>query len=119
VRSIIVCLHKSSVVQTVDILDFIEEPEVQLLYARATLVDKTILYIREVLTSKDDKYSYHWQTKSGELIRRWDNAPHWQQKIDSIHHIHIRNPATVEPSNRVTVEDILEIISEIVQKKQE
>ena len=23
------------------------------------------------------KYSYHWQSEDGRLIKRWDNAPHY------------------------------------------
>ncbi len=93
--------------------------KVQLLYARVTLIDKTLLYVREVLTVKDDKYSYHWQTESGELLRRWDNAPHWQQEIDSVHHVHIEQVDVVEPSSRVTIEEIIEIISEIIRSREE
>ena len=117
-RSIISHLHKHPVVESVDILELIEEPEIQLLYIRVTLIDKTLLYLREVLTAKDDKYSYHWQTKSGELIERWDNAPHWQQEIDSVHHVHVGQAEVVKPSSRVTVEEILEIISEIILRKE-
>ena len=108
-RNIIAYLRKSPVVQTVDIIEIIDEPEIQLLYARVTLTNQTLLYIREVVTIEDYKYSYHWQTKSGELIRRWDNAPHWQKDIDSVHHVHVKQPDAVEPSSRVTVEDVLKV----------
>ena len=56
-RNIIASLYKNPIVHTVDIIDIIEEPEIQLLHAKVTLIDKTLLYIREVITSKDDKYS--------------------------------------------------------------
>ncbi len=116
-RNIIASLYKNPIVHTVDIIDIIEEPEIQLLYAKLTLIDKTLLYIREVITSKDDKYSYHWQTESGRMIRRWDNAPHWQQKIGALHHVHTEMPEVAEPSSRVTIEEILETIAEIIKKK--
>ena len=115
-RNIIACLCKSSVVQTVDVIEIIDEPEIQLLYVRVTLANQTLLYIREVVTIKDYKYSYHWQTKSGELIRRWDNAPHWQKGIDSVYHVHVKQPDAVEPSSRVTVEDVLKVISDLIDK---
>jgi hypothetical protein len=117
VRSIIAYLYKHPVVRSVDIREFIEEPEVQLLYARVILIDKTLLYVREVLTAEDDKYSYHWQTESGELIRRWDNAPHWQQEINSVHHVHMAQADVVKPSSRVTIQEILEIIAEVINGK--
>lgn len=44
-RNIIACLCKSSVVQTVDVIEIIDEPEIQLLYVRVTLTNQTLLYI--------------------------------------------------------------------------
>ena len=114
-RDIIANLYKSPIIKDVEIIEIIEEPEIQLLYARVTLTDKSLLYIREVFTPEDDKYSYHWQTEHGRLIRRWDNAPHWQKQIGVIHHVHIRKLDIVKPSNRVTVEEVLETVSEIIE----
>ena len=41
-RNIIASLYKNPIVHTVDIIDIIEEPEIQLLYAKVTLIDKTL-----------------------------------------------------------------------------
>lgn len=115
-RNIIAYLVESPIVEEVEVLELIEEPEIQLLYARVTLTNKTLLYIREVLTKSEDKYSYHWQDASGNLIRRWDNAPHWQKQVGSLHHIHIGKAELVQPSEKATVEDVIEVISNLVQK---
>ncbi len=34
------------------------------------------------------KYSFHWQDVQGQLIRRWDNAPHYPDLPDAPHHVH-------------------------------
>ena len=37
---------------------------------------------------KTDKYRFHWQTKRGKLIKRWDNASHHKELETFPHHIH-------------------------------
>lgn len=34
------------------------------------------------------KYSFHWQNKYGQLIKRWDNAPHHAELACFPHHVH-------------------------------
>ncbi|MBI2502944.1 MAG: hypothetical protein HYW07_06885 [Candidatus Latescibacteria bacterium] len=34
------------------------------------------------------KYSFHWQDAQGQLIRRWDNAPHFPDLLNTPHHVH-------------------------------
>lgn len=34
------------------------------------------------------KYSFHWQDAQGQLIRRWDNAPHFPDLPNTPHHVH-------------------------------
>lgn len=34
------------------------------------------------------KYSFHWQDAQGQLIRRWDNAPHYPDLPNAPHHVH-------------------------------
>ena len=41
------------------------------------------------------KYSLHCQTSSGELWKRWDNAPHFPQLPYAPHHIHLANGGVV------------------------
>ncbi|MCK4763213.1 MAG: hypothetical protein KAW12_13535 [Candidatus Aminicenantes bacterium] len=73
------------------------------------LVDDSQLSIREtVMSGEFRKYSYHWQDKNTNLIKRWDNAPDWDVKTFP-HHIHI-NEDKVIPSYDRSIEKILEII---------
>lgn len=35
------------------------------------------------------KYSYHWQSANGSLVRRWDMVPHHLQLPHAPHHVHL------------------------------
>lgn len=35
-----------------------------------------------------EKYSFHWQTAEGLLVRRWDNAPHHREIATFPDHLH-------------------------------
>jgi len=54
------------------------------------------------------KYSFHWQDRTGRLIRRWDNAPHFQGLPNAPHHIHTRDGSVIASRS---VPDILDVIS--------
>ena len=41
------------------------------------------------------KYRHHWQDAAGQLVKRWDNAPHYPQLVSFPHHLH------QGPSNQV------------------
>ncbi len=53
------------------------------------------------------KYRYHWQTQSGKLIKRWDNAPH-HPEIDTFpNHLHIGTDDYVLRFSKISALDIL------------
>jgi hypothetical protein len=56
------------------------------------------------------KYSFHWQKKTGELIKRWDSAPHYKGLVNFPHHIHLKDKSVV--SNPI-IPDILMILDVI------
>ena len=52
--------------------------------------DKSTLYFKQiVLEGSKFKYAYHWENKNGDLICRWDNAPHWPNVKTYPHHKHM------------------------------
>jgi len=104
-------LRKSKIVTKIEILNFIDEENLQLLYLKATLVDGSILFIRELTTQTENKYSYHWQTKNGKLICRWDNAPHYPKIETFPHHKHLKTKTNVLPSKEITPEQIFKVIT--------
>lgn len=60
---------------------------------RAVLTDYSELTLFEYFTIQAglvviEKYSFHWQRPNGDLIRRWDNAPHHRQLATAPNHLH-------------------------------
>ncbi len=82
------------------------------------MIDGSELFVTEYFTVlgdkiQRDKYSYHLQ-KNHELVIRWDNAPHHKELSTFPYHVHRKDG--VYDSNEITVEDVLEELSEIVQQ---
>ena len=113
---IIAELEHSSIVRQAEIINLINEPDLQVLYLKASLSDGSVLYVRETVTPTSDKYSYHWQTADGQLIRRWDNAPHWPAVHTYPHHCHVGRPDNVLPSDRPTISDVIQYLTEQIAK---
>ena len=109
-------LQKSKIVSDLNILNFVDEKDIQVFYVRATLINKSILFIRELSTSAENKYSYHWQTKTGKLICRWDNAPHYFHLKTFPHHKHYGSQQKVLPSEETTLEKVLKSIEKEFKK---
>lgn len=65
-------------------------------YLRARLVltnEQRLEFSEYVQRSADGNiqvitYSYHWSSKQDQLIRRWDNTPHFPNLAGFPHHIH-------------------------------
>jgi Family of unknown function (DUF6516) len=51
---------------------------------KIVFIDQSILFVKEYLDLDHRKYSFHWQLDSGELIIRWDNAPHFPEILNSL-----------------------------------
>ena len=56
--------------QDFEILEMIDEANVQLVRVRAEIIDGSLLYVREAFFPHASKYSYHWQTRTEELLLR-------------------------------------------------
>jgi len=112
-------LTASPIVKDIEILDEFITSVSGFLDCRVLLIDGSELYVSEYFTVlkdriKRDKYSYHLQ-KRGELLIRWDNAPHHKELSTFPFHAHRKDG--VHESKEMTVEDILEELSEIIQEE--
>ncbi len=78
-----------------------------------TFTDSSVLHVREnyVTVSGWIDYSYHWQTADHQLIHRWDNA-HEVPFPSSPHHQHVGSEDNVQPSEPMTLTDVLTIITQ-------
>lgn len=108
-------LRKSRVVSNLDIITFVDEEDVQIFSVKAALCDGSFLFVRELITASESKYSYHWQTKNGTLICRWDNAPHYPHLATSPHHKHEGAQKNVATSQEVTLEMALAVIEQRIR----
>ena len=54
------------------------------------------------------KYSFHWHDVSGNLICRWDNAPHHPELDNFPHHVHTKDK--VSASSEM---DLRKVLSEV------
>jgi hypothetical protein len=60
---------------------------------RLKLEDASIVELTERLVEEQGqlsvtKYRFHWQTETGKLIKRWDNAPHHPEIVTFPDHLH-------------------------------
>jgi hypothetical protein len=109
---IIKFIKESELVVEYDLLEYIDEDSIKLVKIKAKFVNESVLYITEVETDDHEKYSYHWQSKDGNLIIRWDNSPHHDDLETFPYHKHVSKK--VFPSHRVTIQEILEEIKDIL-----
>lgn len=75
--------------------------------------DGSLLDFDEVIVLRSRKivklrYAYHYQNAAGQLIFRYDNAPHYPDLPTHPHHKHLSDK--VEPAN---IPDLSEILDEI------
>jgi len=105
---IVSALRQSHLIDSINIVEFIDETSVRLLKVKASVTDGTLLYITELHTSDYQKYSYHWQKTEGELIIRWDNKPHWRNIQTFPHHKH--EGGSVSASERIDICEVLKVI---------
>lgn len=62
------------------------------------------------------RYRYHWQTKDGKLIKRWDNAPH-HPEIDTFpNHVHNGSEIKVSSHKRISRLQALELVTSLIEK---
>jgi hypothetical protein len=105
VGHIIAALRRSPLVKDLEVIEVVEEGGVQFLRARAQIIDGSLLYVRELFFPDHSKYSYHWQTQAGEMLLRWDNAPHHPEILTHPDHKHKGDQVGL--SARVSVEEVL------------
>ncbi|HQE94024.1 MAG TPA: DUF6516 family protein [Anaerolineae bacterium] len=93
--------------------------DVGLFRYRLTLHDGSLLELFELFAVMDreiqvQKYSFHWQTRNGGLIRRWDNAAHHPEVATHPYRIHDGTELNVLPCQPMNAEAIVAIIVETI-----
>lgn len=81
-------LSHSEIVDNFDILDIKQFNDGFYLKIKVELKDNSIVHIKEYIDTYERNYSYHWLDLNGNLIIRWDNAPHHKNIRTYPHHFH-------------------------------
>ncbi len=116
VSHILTVLSSSDIVLSVEVAEMNVEPKVQSLRATATLKNGYMLYVNESMGENYRRYSYHLQ-KGDEMIRRWDNAPHWGGIRTFPFHLHLPDTNKPVECGEVFVNDVLSEIRDIFSGK--
>ena len=93
-----------------------DSEKIALFRYRIKLIDESLVEITERILEErggltTTKYRYHWQTGSGKLIKRWDNAPH-HPEIDTFpDHLHDGSEENVKSFRKMNA---LEILTDII-----
>ncbi len=82
---------------------------------RLTMIDGSLLEMNERLIEEKGilsviKYRHHWQKTDGQLIRRWDNAPHHPKISTFPHHLHDGSETNVIEHPEIRGSDVLKTV---------
>jgi len=106
IPQILAVLSSSDIVIDVEIIEMVIEPKTQYLRAKAKLKKGYVLYVNEGVGETYRRYSYHLQ-RDDELIKRWDNAPHWKGMKTFPYHVHLAGHEKPRECAEVFVQDVL------------
>lgn len=103
-------LDSSSSVLSFDVIDHRVWQTGSYVRLKILFRDGSELYTREFVTESERKYAFHWQSKTGDLLIRWDNAPHHSGLETYPDHKHIENK--IEATIEISLEDVLKVIEQ-------
>ena len=82
---------------------------------RANLTNNDLLdfsvFIKQLTTLELISYRYQWMDKDKNLIRRWDNTPHFPKLKNFPHHIHTGATDEAIPGKPVNIFAVLDEIA--------
>lgn len=61
------------------------------------------------------KYSFHWQDAAGNLICRWDNAPHHPELDNFSYHVHTKDK--VSASSEMDIRKVLSEAKAVLEQR--
>ena len=104
-EDILQLLSDSDIVNDFEILSLLQDEDFYYLRIKSHILGDSILHIKIYLSDQEYNYSFHKQKKNGELIIRWDNAPHRQEIRTFPHHVHTKEE--IKESYSITLDDVL------------
>ncbi len=87
--------------------------------AQLSFYDASLLEAAETVRLEDgdiikDRYSYHYQKSNGDLVFRYDNAPHHPEIETFPHHKHVESDDNVIASQPPDVSEVLVEIDGVI-----
>ena len=98
-------LSDNDIVSDYEILSVLQDEDFYYLKIKSYILGESVLHIKIYLSDQEYNYSFHWQKENGELIARWDNAPHHKEIKTFPHHVHTKDG--VNESYSITLDDVL------------
>jgi len=117
VQDILDVLSSSDIILEITVIVLIQEPRRQALRAIAQLTGGYTLYINEALGKDFRRYSYYFQ-KGEQMVKKWDNAPHWPNLKTFSHHFHIDSEKSALECREVFIEDVLKEMKTNIRLKE-
>ena len=113
-----ICLIENPLIRSYDIIRREISPNDGKIRIQAFLNDGGYLELFEyVIERKGEleiaKYSIHWQDRAGQLIRRWDNAPHHPDLPNAPHHLHYADMTVEGVSPNPTFSKVFDTIERL------
>lgn len=115
--SLLSAIHRSPFVLRSDII--YDEIDLNECYVHGTagLLNGHELHIAEYVITEPapvrSKYRYHLQDADGQLISRWDNAPHHRELASFPDHRH-GSDGRVQPSYQIVMPEILDAVLRLI-----
>lgn len=86
---------------------------------RAHLKNDDLLEISEYIVASGndivkESYSYHWQDSAGNLIKRWDNPPHYPHVVTFPHYVHSKAESNIVASEIMSLDKVIERIEQTI-----
>lgn len=75
-------------------------------------IDGSLLHFMEYTGPETHDYRFQYMDENKNLIRRWDNAPHYRNLKNFPFHVH--TPEDVEPSSEITLSRVLEKVKGLI-----
>lgn len=107
-------LEKTPAVASFEVLDFKVWSLGSYLKLKVSIIDGSVLHVREYIDELERHYSYHWQDEKAGMICRWDNAWHHRNIKTFPHHKH--KGGEVEESYEIYLEEILKVIEKAISQ---
>ncbi len=71
-----------------------------------------VVYLKQEERLQVTTYKYYWQDQNQQLVKRWDNAPHFPGLHGFPHHIHIGQKGNVVPNKPMMALELLAIVDQ-------